>query len=253
MAQIRNLETSLALQRKGLRKEQQVLKFLNRFVEWPLAVLLSGVGAVIALWLPDRNFQPWLYGGGAVLFFAFGHSWRLRENTVHQGHLGAGRRGEKRVASLLGRRLCDETLILNDLLIKSGPLTSQIDHLVVAPNGLFVVETKNWSGRITGAEEDDSWIRHRDGRDQKISNPVLQVHRHVRTLRSFLSGAGVDCPDIQALVVGACPAGEFDIKNAKCPVRSPEDAATYIDWFEASRTYSADERERIAALFLEQA
>lgn len=58
------------------------------------------------------------------------------------------------------------------------------DHIVVGPSGIFVVETKNWSGRVTvenGAVLYDGMNPSRP--------PLDQVKDSARFLREFLSGA----------------------------------------------------------------
>lgn len=40
--------------------------------------------------------------------------------------------------------------VLNNVLIQNGEKTTQIDHVVVSPYGIFVIETKNWNGFIYG-------------------------------------------------------------------------------------------------------
>ena len=37
--------------------------------------------------------------------------------------------------------------------------TSQIDHVVINPRGVFVIETKNYSGRIYGSENQLEWTQ----------------------------------------------------------------------------------------------
>src|SRR5208283_3872555 len=66
----------------------------------------------------------------------------------------AGWMGEKRVAKLLSSKLSDDYFLINDLYLHSG---GDIDHVVLAPSGVFVLETKNWSGDITC--NGDSWQR----------------------------------------------------------------------------------------------
>jgi hypothetical protein len=41
-------------------------------------------------------------------------------------------------------RLPDEYITFNDLLFKSNGYTVQIDHIVVSPFGIFVIETKGY-------------------------------------------------------------------------------------------------------------
>ena len=59
----------------------------------------------------------------------------------------AGWEGEKQVAKFLSSRLSDDYFLINDLYLHNGG--GDIDHVVLAPSGVFVLETKNWSGDIT--------------------------------------------------------------------------------------------------------
>ncbi len=67
----------------------------------------------------------------------------LRNYYIYSG----GWRGEKQVAKILTNNLNDDYYLLNDLYLRDGG--GDIDHIVLGPNGVFVLETKNWSGRIS--------------------------------------------------------------------------------------------------------
>lgn len=75
---------------------------------------------------------------------------------------------------------------VSDLLIpnsKSRSGYSQIDHLVISPYGLFVIETKNYSGDIKGGRNDKYWsVSNRF----KMYNPLMQNYGHVKALESHL-------------------------------------------------------------------
>jgi len=64
----------------------------------------------------------------------------LRRYSSYKG----GLQGERQVANLLKSTLGDDYYLLNDVFFRDG--FGDIDHIVLAPNGLFVIETKNWSG-----------------------------------------------------------------------------------------------------------
>ncbi len=57
----------------------------------------------------------------------------------------SGRKGEEEVARLLAE-LPPDTYVIHDLWI---PDVGQIDHIVLSPRGIFVIETKNHRGRVT--------------------------------------------------------------------------------------------------------
>ena len=64
--------------------------------------------------------------------------------------------------------------------------TTQIDHVVVSPFGLFVVETKHMQGWIFGSEKQPTWtqtiFRHRSS----FQNPLHQNWRHIKALEEVL-------------------------------------------------------------------
>lgn len=99
----------------------------------------------------------------------------------------SGKRGEKAVAKELSRLKKKDYIVLNDLLLPTANgKTSQIDHVVVSTRGIFVIETKNHSGRISGAENAQYWQQHLSSRSQGFYNPILQNRSHLRAIRRHL-------------------------------------------------------------------
>lgn len=47
----------------------------------------------------------------------------------------------------------------NDVIIPSSNGTTQLDHILVSPFGLFIVETKNRTGWIFGSESQSNWTQ----------------------------------------------------------------------------------------------
>ncbi len=58
-------------------------------------------------------------------------------------HWRSGLKGEKRVIRNLVENLSDQYSIFNNVLLKGGKRGGDIDHIVVGPTGVFVIETKN--------------------------------------------------------------------------------------------------------------
>ena len=67
-----------------------------------------------------------------------------------------GKRGEQRVFSIL-KRLPDEYYIWNDIVLQRNGYSVQIDHVVISPYGIFVIETKAIKGKIRGTESGYFW------------------------------------------------------------------------------------------------
>ena len=56
--------------------------------------------------------------------------------------------------------LPDEYTIFNNLLFENNGYSTQIDHLVVSPYGVFVIETKDYKGWIFGGEYSEKWTQN---------------------------------------------------------------------------------------------
>jgi Nuclease-related domain len=71
----------------------------------------------------------------------------LRGAPQHETAFRSGERGEKRVAAFLERRTAaGPSLILHDRRVPGGH--GNIDHLAIAPSGVFVIDAKNIKGRV---------------------------------------------------------------------------------------------------------
>ncbi|MDE5871280.1 MAG: NERD domain-containing protein, partial [Muribaculaceae bacterium] len=105
----------------------------------------------------------------------------------------SGKRGEKMVAKELARLRKKDYIIINDLMLPtSNGRTSQIDHVVVSTRGIFVIETKNHAGRISGGEHAQYWQQHLSSQSRTFYNPLLQNRSHLRAIRRILSKLDMD-------------------------------------------------------------
>jgi hypothetical protein len=100
-----------------------------------------------------------------------------------------GRVGEALVNLNNGLRLYGEDYQkIRDLTLrlKDGS-TTQIDHVVLSPYGIFVIETKNMQGWIFGSEHQKSWTQSIYGKKYTFQNPLLQNYRHIKALEEVLN------------------------------------------------------------------
>ena len=58
--------------------------------------------------------------------------------------------GEIKASNVLNKLPKKDYKVLNDLMLFSDNKTHQIDHLVVSPYGIFVIEMKNYQGKVVG-------------------------------------------------------------------------------------------------------
>jgi predicted RNA-binding Zn-ribbon protein involved in translation (DUF1610 family) len=74
----------------------------------------------------------------------------------------------------------------HDLIIPTNNGTTQIDHILVSPYGVFIVETKNIKGWIFGSENQEKWTQALYGKKYSFQNPIRQTYRQKKALSEFL-------------------------------------------------------------------
>lgn len=95
---------------------------------------------------------------------------------------GKGWLSEKRVALQLGKLPPAQYTVLHDVLLPHDGSTTQIDHVILSPFGVFVIETKNYDGWIFGNARQSQWTQVLGRRKFRFQNPLHQNYRHVRCL-----------------------------------------------------------------------
>lgn len=84
------------------------------------------------------------------------------------------------------KRMGTDYKVFDDIMIRCQWGTSQIDHIVVSKYGIFVIETKNYQGKIYGADKSENWKQYIHGNEYRMVNPVRQNQGHVRALMECL-------------------------------------------------------------------
>lgn len=99
-----------------------------------------------------------------------------------------GQEGEKLVRQVLGRSVEGVRYVFNDYRFYYKNSTVQIDHILVNKNGVFVIETKNYTGNISGLDDEREWTQtFANGNvENKFYNPVKQNYSHIFKLSKFL-------------------------------------------------------------------
>lgn len=77
--------------------------------------------------------------------------------------------------------------VLSNVTIRfSNGGTSQIDHVVVSPYGIFVIEAKNYGGMITINEGTSYWTQSFGRKSYEFYSPIQQNKSHLAALRYLL-------------------------------------------------------------------
>ena len=102
--------------------------------------------------------------------------------------MGKGMLGELRVRLVLGGSKKGVRYVLNDVTLVIDERTAQIDHVLVCDKGVYVIETKNYSGRIYGSDESRYWTQTLAGGKvkNKFYSPVKQNLIHAAMLGEIL-------------------------------------------------------------------
>ena len=115
-----------------------------------------------------------------------------------------GIKGENKVKKKLGNSISNQKYVLNDIIIKEGENTSQIDHVVINKFGIFVIETKNYAGQIYGNDYDQEWtqVLQYGKVKNKFYSPVKQNLTHINRIKSIVNMDNVPIKSIVVFVQG---------------------------------------------------
>lgn len=80
----------------------------------------------------------------------------------------------------------NEYRAIHNVTLKTPDGTTQIDHVFVSRFGIFVVETKNYSGWIFGDENQAMWTQKLFKTTRKFQNPLRQNFKHIKALGSLV-------------------------------------------------------------------
>lgn len=145
--------------------------YINVFVFLGLLLLLF---VLAVLWFAGRDYKRG---------YSRPKQWQWNQyNNVRKGIAG-----EKAVSKILSWLPQREYRVFNNVLL-NNPLggTSQIDHIVVSRFGVFVIETKNFGGKVYGSENAQYWNEYFRGKGFEFYNPVLQNNTHIAVLKENL-------------------------------------------------------------------
>lgn len=140
-----------------------------------------------------------------------------------------GRRGEKlterelKLVKLFGRK---GRTLRNLYIPKDNGETSEIDVVYITQKGIFVFESKNYSGWIFGDEKGQYWTAMLPNRQKnRFYNPIKQNRTHIKWLQKYV---GEDVPLFSIIVF-----------SERCELKKVEVESADIKVIKRDRTYAA--------------
>ena len=108
-----------------------------------------------------------------------------------------GRYGEIRASLLIRNVLRDNDCLFTNVAFEYDNRPAELDCVVVNKYGVFIIEVKNYTGKIFGNEDDYEWKKYKltdagNVYEKNVKNPIKQVKRQVYLLAKYLDYYGVD-------------------------------------------------------------
>ena len=162
----------------------------------PLGAVLVLCGYALGALNPWQAGLPMAAKGVVVLLLAAGIFFAT---AATQGRVNAffkGARGEEHVAGVLATLPAAYT-VLHGVVLGQGGLWRgrNVDHIVVGPTGITIIETKNWRGRVSLAAG-----RLTVNDTDPTRSPINQVRAEARNLAEWLAKSVPDAPPIRPLI-----------------------------------------------------
>lgn len=116
--------------------------------------------------------------------------------TIESGKKRAGRRGEDIAFNYISEVLTPEDTILRNVELEFDGKECECDNIIVNRYGVFIIEIKNWNGKLSGSLDDYDWTKTKvtDAGSvfvSTVTNPIKQVNRQVYILSNYLKDNGI--------------------------------------------------------------
>ena len=156
-----------------------------------LLVIMYGamaIGVLVGAMFSQSSTIRYSAFAAIIITFVFVRVWLRRHSSIIEDKLRGyrawrrGYEGERVIGELLESDLSDKFHVFNDLHFPG--LRANIDHIVVGPTGVFVLDTKNWRGVVEWDADGKKILLNGEGQDaaRAIMDATLDVHNKLETL-----------------------------------------------------------------------
>lgn len=123
-----------------------------------------------------------------VIFFISGD--RNSQDEEQERRL-AGKRGEEVVTAEIESVKRKDDYLFTNVEISFNNSETECDNIIVNNFGVFIIEVKNYSGSLSGHENDDEWVECKYFEEKNVKNPIKQVRRQIDILSKRLKNNGL--------------------------------------------------------------
>lgn len=147
----------------------------------PQTILIIGI-IILAYYLENKHYKKTTY-------------YQITHQPLLAARLNKGLIGEFLTYKYLRKYEAEGAKFLFNIYVpKADGGTSEIDVMMIHKKGVFVFESKNYSGWIFGNETQRMWtqtLRTKNGRSQKNAfyNPIMQNRSHISHMTEYLGKA----------------------------------------------------------------
>jgi hypothetical protein len=158
------------------RRRAAELAAWTRSLTWR-APLVAAAGLVVGALAAQAGLTR---AGLVSLAVAALVGWRLRFRPSERTRAWQrGAAGERQTARLLDRLGCDGYVVFHDLAMPDSP--ANLDHLVLGPSGVFVIDSKRWTGHVHQSADGLIWHNH-----YRLDRTLATIRRQAGTLGRLL-------------------------------------------------------------------
>lgn len=115
---------------------------------------------------------------------------RNSQNEEQERQL-AGERGEARVTAEIEGVMRKDDYLFTNVKISFNNSETECDNIIINNFGVFIIEVKNYSGSLSGNENDDEWVERKYFEEKSVKNPIKQVKRQIYILSKLLKNNGL--------------------------------------------------------------
>ncbi len=199
-----------------IRRKRSANVKKRRLLRWSMllcALVPTALAAVyVYLWAAKKTPPPLPLLYAALAAGALG-ALAFRVLRTRAAILTSGLDGERVTAALLKALPREYRVLLNPVYVVRGQVM-ELDAVVAGKNGVFIVETKNHTGYISGEAGAELWEQKKARGTKKMKNPLFQLERQMRLTKQLLSDAKLSCP-LAGFVFFANPKATVDVADAR--------------------------------------